>query len=384
MLVNRLTIRNYRVLKDVALDLGSLNVFIGPNGSGKTTLLEVFGLLARGVRKQLKDSISNQGGLLGLRSVGGKPNDPLSIELSVGAYNYAIELKTLGQGYVIDRELLTVKKKILLDRTATKALYRKGNKLVGAQKDQKKAGAAKGTEGFDEAELLLAQVPTWNEKELDEFRFLIGSFAEFITFYAGFAANVRLPQILEPGWLMPGIDGSKLVPALNNIKSSYPDAYQRIFETLQVAFPDLKDLTFPPVSFGQALLRWWENNERGFFHSQLSEGTLRFLCLVTMLLSPALPPLVVIDEPEVSMHPEMLMILAGLLKEASLRSQILVATHSERLIRWLEPKHVVICNKEDGFARLVRADSAELNLKDWLQKYTLDQLWLMGELGGRP
>ncbi|MBN1815560.1 MAG: AAA family ATPase, partial [Anaerolineae bacterium] len=94
------------------------------------------------------------------------------------------------------------------------------------------------------------------------------------------------------------------------------------------------------------------------------------------------PPVLLIDEPEVSLHPELLKLLAALLQDASASSRIVVATHSPDLIRWLEPSEVLVADKEEGVTRFTRAD--ELNLDEWLAEYTLRDLWLMGNLGGRP
>ena len=128
---------------------------------------------------------------------------------------------------------------------------------------------------------------------------------------------------------------------------------------------------------------WRDRNfPSGFYTHQLSEGTLRFLWLVTLLRSSELPGVTLLDEPEVSLHPELLAILAELLREAAQRSQIIVATHSDRLIRFLNPNEVMVADlAEDGLAKLTWADS--LDLDRWLTEYTLDQVWSMGRLGGR-
>ena len=94
------------------------------------------------------------------------------------------------------------------------------------------------------------------------------------------------------------------------------------------------------------------------------------------------PPIVLIDEPEVNLHPELLKILAGLLQDASSRCQIIVATHSPDLIGWLDPSEIVVLDKIDGRTRVTWAGS--MDLKEWLQEYTMRDLWLMGTLGGRP
>jgi predicted ATPase len=109
---------------------------------------------------------------------------------------------------------------------------------------------------------------------------------------------------------------------------------------------------------------------------------LRFVWLATLLQSPGLTALTLLDEPEVSLHPELLSLLAGLLREAAERTQIVVATHSDRLVRFLKPKEVVVMDSaEDGTSTLTWAD--KMNIEQWLEDYTLDELWRNGRLGAR-
>ena len=109
---------------------------------------------------------------------------------------------------------------------------------------------------------------------------------------------------------------------------------------------------------------------------------LRFLWLVALLYSSGLPSVTLIDEPEVSLHPELLALLATCLRDASKRTQLIVATHSERLIRHLEPEDVVVLDSENGITTATRLNRE--NLASWMKEYTLDQLWEQGVLGGRP
>jgi predicted ATPase len=141
-------------------------------------------------------------------------------------------------------------------------------------------------------------------------------------------------------------------------------------------------LEFKLVGTGQAALCWYQESFNApLFADQLSEGMLRFLWLSAILLSPTLPSIVLIDEPEVSLHPDCLKILAGLMEEASERAQIVVATHSDVLIRYLKPENVAIVNRDhkEGSAAIKWGD--EFELSKWLEKYTLGELWLMGEIG---
>ena len=120
----------------------------------------------------------------------------------------------------------------------------------------------------------------------------------------------------------------------------------------------------------------------GFRPNQLSDGTLRLLFIIAVLKNPNPPPLICIDEPELSMHPDWLHLLAELMQQASERTQLIVATHSPELISMLEPEEVLIVEKKDGescFRRLERE-----NLASWLKRYTLGELWTKGHIGGRP
>ena len=115
---------------------------------------------------------------------------------------------------------------------------------------------------------------------------------------------------------------------------------------------------------------------------ELSEGTLRFLWLVSLLHSPHLSAITMIDEPEVSLHPELLRLLCSVMREASRQTQLVVATHSDRLVRFLNPDEIVVMDIDDaGCASAVWADTMDLGM--WLDEYSLDEVWQMGRMGGR-
>ena len=198
----------------------------------------------------------------------------------------------------------------------------------------------------------------------------------------GKRSPVKLPQQLRPAAL-PGENGEDLAPFLYNLRESDGDRYEVIEDSLKAAFPGFEALSFPIVAAGMISMTWKDKAFRNpFFSHQLSEGTLRFLWLASLLKSRNLPAITMIDEPEVSMHPELLAILADLMREASDRSQVVVATHSDRLIGFLDPKEVAVMDLgEDGSASITWADS--LDLEHWLHEYSLDQVWQMGEMGGR-
>ena len=173
------------------------------------------------------------------------------------------------------------------------------------------------------------------------------------TLEVGRRAPVRLPQQLRPATL-PGENGEDLASFLYNLRESRFEKYEAIEDSLRAAFPGFESLSFPVAAAGMISVTWNERAFRNpFYMHQLSEGTLRFLWLVSLLRSPNLSTITMIDEPEVSMHPELLALLADLMREASGRTQIIVATHSDRLIRFLEPSEVVAMDVgEDGRASM--------------------------------
>jgi predicted ATPase len=208
------------------------------------------------------------------------------------------------------------------------------------------------------------------------------SIAHYHTLDVGQRSAVRLPQPLQPAKL-PGVDGEDLVSCLFSIRESDRDRFDLIEGTLHAGFHDFERLDFPPVAAGTLAMTWRDKRfSKPFYMHQLSEGVLRFLWLVTLLQSPGLPAVTLIDEPEVSLHPELLGLLADLLREASMRTQLIVATHADRLVRFLEPKEVVAMDlKEDGTTGAAWADT--LDLDAWLKEYTLDEVWGMGRMGAR-
>jgi len=210
------------------------------------------------------------------------------------------------------------------------------------------------------------------------------------THYSAFILNVapnspiRLPQTMRPVNL-PAQNGEDLVSYLYYLRETEPHRFEMVEDSLAVAFPSFKSLSFPPVAAGTLALTWHDKNfSTPLYMHQLSEGTLRFIWLITLLQSHNLSAITLIDEPEVSLHPQLLSFLAGLMREASKRTQLIIATHSDRLIGFLEPHEVLVMDEDldNGLTEMTYAD--ELDLEHWISDYTLDQIWRMGIMGGRP
>jgi predicted ATPase len=219
-------------------------------------------------------------------------------------------------------------------------------------------------------------------QEPEDFRNRLASSTFYHALNVDSNSPVRLPQPMQPATL-PGRNGEELVSCLFYLREVERSRFEAVEDALRTAFPGFERLDFPPVAAGTLALTWRDRRfSRPLYMHQLSEGTLRFLWLATLLQSPGLTALTLLDEPEVSLHPELLSLLAELLREASKRTQIVVATHSDRLIRFLEPREVLLVDSdEEGMSKLTWSD--ELDLGEWLKEYSLDELWSNGRLGAR-
>jgi predicted ATPase len=379
-------VQGFRRLSDVDLKLKALNVVIGANGCGKTTLLEVFSLLAASASGKLKKTLSDLGGLdailTNLMLAEGDKAKFAAFDLTMGVpgYNqikYGIAINSQGVGYEISDETLTQRRDDKpqpfkhIDAHHTDVQYFRN----------KKKGLVRPNWDYNQSESALSQVPKMF-LEPEEFRKRLASSTHYHVLDVSRRAPIRLPQQMRDAQL-PGHDGEDIVSCLYTLRETDPDRFETIEATLRAGFPGFERLNFPPVAAGTLAMTWKDKTSKSpFYMHQLSEGTLRFLWLVTLLQSPELTAVTMIDEPEVSLHPELLSLLADLLREASQRSQLIVATHADRLIRFLKPSEVVTIDvNEKGAAEAARAD--ELDLDKWLEDYTLDEVWQMGRMGAR-
>jgi predicted ATPase len=378
---SNLTVTGYRRLKGLAIDLSPFNVLIGANGVGKSSLLDIFDLLAASAAGNLQATISDLGGMASLLTADGKTN-AINLALRMdqeGAAPLDYKLRLLSEmvGYVISNELLaqhsddpTFVPVKYIDAVGPRVRYYDAGSFVEPNWDYKSQETA------------LSQVPRTHRKAEGVRRLLDDISEVYHSLDVSARAPVRTPQTISPAQV-PGTNGADLVSCLYTIRETSHERFEAIEDALRAAFPAFERLDFPPVAAGRLTLAWTETGfARQFYANELSEGILRFLWLATLLQSPGLPKITLIDEPGVSLHPEMLRLLADLMREASERTQLIVATHSDRFIRFLEPKELIVCDLDETGGMIAhRADA--LNLNAWLKDYTLDQLWNKGILGGR-
>lgn len=186
-------------------------------------------------------------------------------------------------------------------------------------------------------------------------------------------------------------DGGNLAAFLYAMKQQKDGEkyYRRIVRYIQMAMPQFKDFVLNPSprNDNYIMLNWIENDSEYLFGShQISDGSLRFMALATLLLQPpkTLPKVIILDEPELGLHPSAISILTGMVRTASQHSQILLATQSTRLIDEFETDDIVIVERSDNEKCSTYKKLDERKLSEWLERYSMSELWEKNVIGGRP
>ena len=369
------------------IELGPLNVLIGPNGSGKSNLLEVIGLL-RATTTDIWLPMRRRGGVLRWSwnhetainssiNVSCHPpalrDAPLAKLLYPDLVRYSVEFTpSIFAPELVNEQISEVnvggEETTLASRSNTTATILASNTQEAVNVVKEKS--------------LLAQFR--DPKHLPSLSRL-GDFFSAIRIYGywiyGSKSPVRYPQPLD-------LESSYLAEDLSNLttvvsRAGWDSQMRRVFiRYLQSFYPDAEDIEFIENQETLAIFLHERVLSRPIPATLLSDGTLRWITLLAILLDPAPPSVVCIEEPDLGLHPDMMPTLAELLRNASERTQLIVTTHSEALVDALSdtPESIVVCEKHEGATRMKRLDPGPLT--EWLEKYTLGQLWSSGEIGG--
>jgi len=376
-----ISIRGFRRLRQVDLEMRDLIVMIGANGAGKTSFLDILSVLAASANGNLPKMLQSKGGLNQILTRGKAYELEIAVSMKVPdrrPLKYDLTLSPKGISYEISKETLTQQN----NPTAPEPFkYIESYGLDIRYFSQLERKLLPPDWEHDHLETSLSQVPKMY-REPESLRKTLASCTYYGALNVSENSPIRLPQAMRPAKL-PGASGEDLVSCLYDLRETDRDRFEMVEDVISIAFPDFERLNFPPVAAGTISMTWTDKNfPQPIYVHELSEGTLRFLWLVTLLQSQSLTTITLLDEPEISLHPELLRHLVYLMREASKHTQLIVATHSDRLIRFLEPHEVLICDLEEGEAKMTWADT--LDLDKWLEDYSLDQVWAMNLMGGRP
>lgn len=365
-----------------AVLLGPLNVIIGPNGSGKSNLLESIALL-QSAPEQLLKPIREGGGVLDWLWKGSEdiPTACLDVvidnPIGVKDLRYVLGFTASGQRFEIVDERIENATALTSDKLPHSYYDFDGGQPVLNIKGEKRQLQR---QDVDLEKSILSQRRDPDQyPELTYLGQVLGKIRLYREWSFGRYTPPRLPQKadLPNEYLEP--DCSNLGLVLNRLRRD-PAVKRRLLTALQTLYEGIDD--YDVQIEGGTVQVFFHEGRIPIPATRLSDGTLRYLCLLAVLCHPNPPPLVCIEEPELGLHPDVLPTLADLLKEASTRTQLIVTTHSDVLVDAMsdQPEAVLVAEKGEHGTSLTRLDAEKL--KPWLEKYRLGQLWTRGEIGG--
>lgn len=379
MSIKELSINGFRSLKQVTWKPGNLNVIIGANGTGKSNLLRFLEMLSVVAEGNLGKYVQSLGGFDAISWDGQAPSISLDLRwdsVSPVPDHYNLRLDGLGSSYIIGNEVLSDDKheEMFIERTSTRARFRED--VV-----EKFQELSLRTLSLEETILSGISMAFRWEYDLPTFKAALSSIVVHHDIRVDRNAALRLPAVTRFEQRVES-DGQNLINVLHTLYTGNREFERNIDEGMRAAFgEDYVKIVFPPAADQRVQLRVrWKHLKRETSAADLSDGTLRFLFLLTVLASPDPAPVIAIDEPEAGLHPAMLPIIAEYAVDASLRTQVVFTTHSPQLLdAFTETKPTTTITKwQDGETVLHNISGDDLEY--WLQEYKLGALFKSGEL----
>jgi predicted ATPase len=357
--LSKLTIKGYKSIQNLEnFELTNLNILLGANGAGKSNFISVFKLLANMYAQNLQLYVQKNGGADALLHYGRKKTPEMSMEFYFhfqrNGYIFYLS-STIDNRLIFEKELLWF----------AGVYYDSEHRLIGT--------------GHSEAKLKDSQ---------DSFACYIKPAIESWRIYhfhdTSDTALVKQTHSITDN-LKLKTDAANLAAFLFFLNKKHPNNYQQIVKTVQLVAPFFHDFV-NRESDGYIQLEWFEKGDLDtpFKAHLLSDGTLRFMCLATLLLQPfeLMIDTIIIDEPELGLHPYALAVLADLIKRVAERKQLIISTQSVELIEHFSANDIIVVDRVNKASTFKRLNEAQL--KDWLEDYTLGELWKQNIIGGRP
>ncbi|CDL86179.1 AAA family ATPase [Xenorhabdus cabanillasii] len=351
--LSRIKITGYKSIAECDLPIGCLNVLIGANGAGKSNFISFFRLIAIVLDRRLQSFVGKMGGPDTLLHFGRKKTEFIGTKLSFNRNYYEFELEPTNDNRMMFRN---------------ESLHWDTTDNIGS--------------GYFESQI--DQLHT----NIRDYNKLPAMLRWRVYHFHDTSDSARVKQthrINDNDYLRE--DGANLAAFLYRLKKHHPQHYTRIIKTLQMVAPFFGDFYLRPTpdNTDYIQLEWTEKEQDiPFKASELSDGTLRFILLTTVLLQPEeyMPGSIIIDEPELGLHPYAINVLAGLIKNASNKHQLIISTQSVELVNQFDADDLIVIDKQQGASTFRRLNSEMLS--EWLEDYSLGELWKKNILGGRP
>lgn len=360
-----ITIEGYKSIASIeALKLNPINVVIGPNGSGKSNFIGIFSFLHAIREGNLQDSVIKTGGANKILHFGRKITDRIYIRISFaeGVNQYAINLEPTDED-----ELVPTYESVYFWNKSYSQPNGYPIKRVG-----KEAGISDSK--------ITKPVAQYVREHLDKWR--VYHFHDT----SSSSPMKKTMDINDNRFFRP--DGSNLASFLYYLKQKHESSYDMIRRTVQRVAPYFEDFVLLPQKLNEEKIRleWKHKGSDEYFDaSSFSDGSLRFIALTTLFLQPEdyRPSVILVDEPELGLHPYAITMLASLIKQSSTKTQVIISTQSPLLLDHFEPADILVADRVEGGTTLTRLENST-TLDKWLEEFSLGQLWEKNEIGGRP
>lgn len=358
--ITKIEIEGFKSIKRCSLELGMVNILIGSNGSGKTNFISLFKMLQSMIDGELQTYVSKYGGPNSMLFFGSKRTERMKADFYFGENGYQFALVP-----TTDDRLMFEGEWFYWDDC--------GEKLVakGHFESKWRDGCGYKIDNYVR--------PILKNQKWRVYHFHDTSDTALVKQIHGINDNIDFAT-----------DARNLAAFLYRLKNAAESesSYNQIVRAVSQVAPYFDDFVLRPNPLRPDSIRleWKDiNSEVPFIAAQLSDGTLRFICLATLLLQPEslMPETILIDEPELGLHPYAISLLAALIKKAAVKKQIIISTQSVELLNEFESENVIVVNHYEDHSTFKRLDDE--SLKSWLNEdYTLGELWKRNILGGRP
>jgi len=350
------SVKGYKSIKDQEISLSSMNVLIGQNGAGKSNFISLFKFIRNIIEGRLKIT-SLKAGSESLLYYGNKITNNLIITAAFTPNSYQIILMPTRNDSLF----------VFSEHCGLFNNNQRGWEQIASMEEESLLSKKATTEKV--AEQVYNVLKEWRV-----YHFHDTSESAGVKKYGSIADNKFLFE-----------DASNLAAFLYVLKHTQEQYYERIVKTVQLVIPFFKDFVLQPNPLNEENIRLeWNDkfSDKTFTANELSDGSLRFICMTTLLLQKNLPNLILLDEPELGLHPSAITILAGLFKKASKRSQVIVSTQSVSLVNEFEAEDIIVVENKDAETTFKRLEPEKLEV--WLDEYSMGDLWDKNIIGGNP
>lgn len=353
-MIDHIKISGYKSFREVDLHLTPINILIGANGAGKSNFISFFEFLSNLSEQKLQKHIALVGGEDKILHKGANVTPTLGFEVSFNNTEdvYSAQLEPASEGIIFNSETIT-------------SHHNKKQELPAFGRESK-----------------LKETDSQKAKHIME---LLNSFRKYHFHDTGKNSPFTKMSHIENDQYFLYEDGSNLAAFLYNIKESHLTTYNRIVKVIQSIAPFFSDFFLQPNSAGYLRLQWQDQYSSTVYGANdLSDGSMRFIALCVLFMQPQLPSTIIIDEPELGLHPSAITKLAGMINIASRKNtQIIASTQSADLINHFDPEQIITVDQKEGESRFARLSATELSI--WLDEYGIGDLWQRSLInGGQP